>query len=138
VIPTPDASTLIDPEVYESIYESTFHLPKSLIKFSTLAEEVIGALYNMSEQDFEWFQTIDPGLNLSVEDCESILYTIDVIGSDSDGPALEQVMAALELYPEVLKFGAEAIEIVYNYWKDLRYSKQKGHRIRKILKVFIM
>jgi hypothetical protein len=147
VIPTPDASTLIDLPNYEQYYSPTFHLPKTLIKFSTLVEEVIGCLYNMSEEDYQWFETLDPTWQVSAEECENAIYTLDLIGSDKvfainevsgECPLLEECKTSLENYPDVSKLNPEALEAIYVYWKAKRYEKNKGNRVRYILKVLFI
>jgi hypothetical protein len=146
VIPTPDASHIIDLPNYDTYYTPDFHLPKTLIKFSTLLDDVIGCLYNMTEDDYEWFTSLDPGLQLSAEDCESMIFTLDLIGSDKvffcnklsgECPSLEECKTALENYPDLKDSDIEVIKVVYTFWKEKRYEKNKGNRIRYILKVRI-
>jgi hypothetical protein len=100
----------------------------------------------MTEEDFEWFKTLDPALELTETDCETIIYTLDLIGSDKvrdidkvsgECPTLEECKTSLENYPD-LKYSQEAIETVYQYWKQKRYEKNKGHRVRFILKVLFI
>ncbi|KAJ3034895.1 Enhancer of polycomb-like protein 1 [Rhizophlyctis rosea] len=57
VIPTPDASKQISN--YEHFYTRSFQQPKSLIRFSTQIDDVIGCPYNLDEEDDEFRRLLE-------------------------------------------------------------------------------
>ena len=93
MIPTPDASKLVDSETYEHYYNSCFHLPKSFIRFSSGIQDVIGCLYNLDEIDDAWYQSACINQNESIK---------SILTEDQ----LEIVLTSLELA------GNEKVEIV--------------------------
>ncbi|MBW0499775.1 hypothetical protein O181_039490 [Austropuccinia psidii MF-1] len=55
-IPIPDATGLVDPKIYESLYaHSKIFLPSSYIRFSDTVEDTLGGVvYTMDDQDQTW------------------------------------------------------------------------------------
>lgn len=84
VIPTPDASALVDLPNYEKYYSATFNLPKSLIKFSAEVEDVMGCLYNLSEEDRKWLESLDKSKREAIPDLlfEEVIYKFELAGNE--------------------------------------------------------
>ena len=82
VIPTPDASSLVDLPNYEKYYTATFTLPTNLIKFSSEIDQVMGCLYNLTKEDAEWFESHRAECkNVSLDVFELSLYTLDELAN---------------------------------------------------------
>ena len=84
VVPTPDASALADLPKYEKYYSPSFHLPKTLIKWSALAEDHMGCPYNMNEQDVKWLDGLEVEMRMRIPDdeFEKTIYFMDKAGDD--------------------------------------------------------
>ncbi|KAJ3309112.1 Enhancer of polycomb-like protein 1 [Boothiomyces sp. JEL0838] len=135
VIPTPDASALVDLPNYEKYYSATFNLPKSLIKFSAEVEDVMGCLYNLSEEDRKWLESLDKSKREAIPDLlfEEVIYKFELAGNEKvsgDGAEYEECLAKLD---ENITLDNELLALIYEYWKDTRYNIKKG-RLRPILK----
>ena len=136
VIPTPDASKLIENADYEAFYLPNFHQPKSLIRFSSYIEDVIGCDYNVNEEQLEWIKA--QGVN--EDEFEQIIVVLEAVGDykvSGECPTEDEAREAMtenNVFPST-----EALfSLIYEYWKDQRYVINKGERIKPILKVFIL
>lgn len=52
-----------------------------------------------------------------------------------EAPLLEECESSIAEYANAPAVDAEIFELVYEYWKDLRYAANGGQRVRPILKV---
>ncbi|KAJ2996704.1 hypothetical protein HDV02_006264 [Globomyces sp. JEL0801] len=85
VIPTPEASNLLlNPQNYDAFYPTNFHLPKSLIKFSSQIEDVMGCLYNLDEKDNAWIESLDEEIKSRTTPLaiEQTFYAFEQAGND--------------------------------------------------------
>ncbi|KAJ3302343.1 Enhancer of polycomb-like protein 1 [Kappamyces sp. JEL0829] len=140
VIPTPDASALASQPNYEKYYSPTFELPKSLIKFSALAEEQVGCLYNLTDDDLKWLDGLQVEMRSRIPDneFEKAVFLLDKAGDEKvsgQAPELEECIKVVESN-EALKpqLEQDCFECIYEYWKLVRYQKKKGKSMRPILK----
>lgn len=137
-IPTPD---IIQEDLnYDNHYLSGFQIPKSLIKFSVSAEDAIGCLYNLSSQDKEWLDQLDPQIRDKLDDslAEEAILLFDRCGADKvsgEPPEFDECQPSIDQNTAVAELGKEILETVYQYWKDRRYNKNHGKRLQHILKV---
>ncbi|KAH6582002.1 hypothetical protein BASA61_008749 [Batrachochytrium salamandrivorans] len=134
VIPTPDASTLISTKEYESLYTPSFQVPNSLIRFSTIIEDVIGCIYNLDDIDDEWIATYNRRMEVATEkisenEFELAIVALDNVGNDKvsgECPTLEECYAyTSRAYPQ----NSHGIQIsslaeVYSHWKHRRYTER--------------
>ncbi|KAJ3268785.1 Enhancer of polycomb-like protein 1 [Terramyces sp. JEL0728] len=135
VIPTPDASTQVDLPNYAKYYSATFNLPKSLIKFSAEVEDVMGCLYNLTEKDNEWLESLDKAKREAIPDLlfEEIINKFESAGNEKvsgDSAEYEECITKLD---ENISLDDEFLMLLYEYWKDARYTVKKG-RLRPTLK----
>nr|KAJ3421685.1 Enhancer of polycomb-like protein 1 [Polyrhizophydium stewartii] len=132
VIPTPDASMLIPLSEYEALYTPTFQLPKSLIRFSTVVEDVIGCTYNLDEKDDEWIADFNqrqerPQDRLREDDFEAAIALFEGAGNDKvsgECPTFEECqdyMARPEHAPGSA-LSASTLQAIYEHWKYRRYT----------------
>lgn len=85
VIPTPDASGLVDLPNYESYYVADYQLPHSLIKYSDDVEDGMGCSYNLTDDDLVWLdQQLDESerAKISDDEFELAIFFLDECGND--------------------------------------------------------
>ncbi|KAI8897557.1 enhancer of polycomb-like-domain-containing protein [Globomyces pollinis-pini] len=140
VIPTPEASNLLlNPQNYDAFYPTNFHLPKSLIKFSSQIEDVMGCLYNLDEKDNAWIESLDEEIKSRTTPLaiEQTFYAFEQAGNDKvagDCPDFETCLQMLQQagYDHILD--QDVLYLIYDYWKNARYELNQGNRLRPRLK----
>ncbi|EGF81202.1 hypothetical protein BATDEDRAFT_34799 [Batrachochytrium dendrobatidis JAM81] len=141
VIPTPDASTLIPFNIFESLYIPNFQLPKSLIRFSTVVEDVIGCMYNLDEIDDDWISTYNrkhenKADHVLEDDFEAAIVALDNVGNDKvsgECPTFEETQShfSQSIYPQNFNLSPDALANIYVHWKYRRYTEKLSSLIPK-------
>ncbi|KAJ3040400.1 Enhancer of polycomb-like protein 1 [Rhizophlyctis rosea] len=152
VIPTPDASKLI-PD-YSTHYPPTFSQPKSLIRFSTQVEDVIGCPYNCDERDDGWrdefrervekgeVKVEEEGVRVVGDDdeFERWMWALEKCGDakvSGDAPTLQEceshILSDTTNAPSIT-IPHPALPHIYEHWKQRRYVERGGKGIMPRLK----
>ncbi|KAI8913284.1 enhancer of polycomb-like-domain-containing protein [Gorgonomyces haynaldii] len=133
VIPTPDASQLVKQQDYETLYLPNFNQPKTLIRFSSMVEDVIGTDFNADEQMEQWIseQTED----LTPDEFENVMNLLEACGDfRSECPSEEEAREFLA-ESNYVPVSESVFSLVYSYWKKQRYDLNGGKKIKPILKM---
>jgi predicted transcriptional regulator len=137
VIPTPDASVLANLPNYEKYYTATFHIPKSLIKYSQLVEEVIGCLYDLTDKDLLFLHALDKDQRekLTDDEFEKIMFILDEMNFSKVGdPTIDEL--ATEIETNAIQQEKESLQLVLDYYLGLS-KKKNTPRLRPVLKVLM-
>lgn len=138
VIPTPDASSLVDLPNYEKYYTATFTIPTNLIKFSFEVEQVIGCPYNLTKEDEMWFTEHRAELGkLDLDQFEIALFTLDELATSMASRNELTLDAATEAFKSTELSITEAIaSVILEYFVEKRFEELGGEPLRPTLKVF--
>ncbi|RKO90477.1 enhancer of polycomb-like-domain-containing protein [Blyttiomyces helicus] len=136
-IPTPDASKLSAD--YDHFYTKTFQQPKSLIRFSTQVEDVIGCPYNIDEVDDAFLERLrqerlagDAAI-IGDDQLETLMWAFEMAGNDKvsgEAPSLAECENFFKRQDSPALQFKEAIPLVYEHWKTRRYTDRGGKMIQ--------
>ncbi|KAJ3288060.1 Enhancer of polycomb-like protein 1, partial [Borealophlyctis nickersoniae] len=143
-IPTPDAKKTV-PD-YDQFYTQSFQQPKSLIRFSTQIEDVIGCPYNIDEKDDEFLADIASRIRTGKlpadaaydeDKFESLMWAFERAGNDKvsgEAPSLEECKQFFEREGLNQNLSNPALPLVYEHWKKRRYVVRGGLQIQPQLR----
>ncbi|ORZ24141.1 enhancer of polycomb-like-domain-containing protein [Absidia repens] len=129
-IPTPDASSVIDPKEFSKMYKKKYKEPSTLIRFSSTVEDTTGCPYVMDEEDDTYYKKHRGQLSLSEDEFEKLMWEFETI-TNQQLPHLYLDVSHIPEYEDFLLLvpnhsiihSWESAAQVYSHWKDRRVQR---------------